>query len=256
VHSIAESLWTEDAIVFLNQVYSNATQSIYTPYQGFLHTFPRLFTLLAIPLPLAVAPYLLFFGSCLALALLAWVIERRLQSRGLNVVWISVAMALVLLQPNNGEVFFSITNTQWILGLALAIYLCLPESDPPSWIELGVLAIVSLTGPFALLLLPVLCLQLLRRRDWLSRWRTYLIVGSGALVELIVLIKSNRLLTSVATGDDLGSWISACWKFLTFGGLNNIVVAATEVFRVQLVCETLYFSMHHFWINRTQAGAA
>ena len=98
---------------------------------------------------------------------------------GLGVVWVSLAVAFIALQPHDGEVFFSITNSQWVLGLALALYIGLPEPDP-GWVEVGALAIACVTGPFAVMLLPILLLQAALRRDFHSRWKTYLVVGVGA----------------------------------------------------------------------------
>ena len=167
--------------------------------------------------------------------MLAFVIEHRLRSRGLGVAWISVALIIVFLQPQGGEVFFSITNTQWLLGLTLAIYLCLPEPDPGSRLELAALALVCLTGPFSLLLLPVLGLQLLVRRDWQSRWKTYAIVAIAASVQLLVLLNSNRLQSKPPSPDDLGNWLLAGFNFLKFGGVNRTVVVAAMAFWVLLI---------------------
>jgi hypothetical protein len=216
--SIAESLWAEDSTIFLNQVYTLGAATLWTPHQGYLHTFQRLFCLAVASFPLAAAPYLLFAGWCLAFAAMVYVLDHRLRRRGFNVAWVVVVIALIGLQPNWGEVYFSITNSQWVLGLALALYVCLPEPDATNPVELTALGVACITGPFSLLLLPVLGAQALIRKDLPVRWRTYLLVTTGALIQLAVLLSSNRLATPVQTGDTFGSWLSALWIFVTFGG--------------------------------------
>src|SRR6476620_8441191 len=45
-HSLSDSLWTEDSTIFLNQAYGLGWATLWTSYQGYLHTFQRLFCLL------------------------------------------------------------------------------------------------------------------------------------------------------------------------------------------------------------------
>jgi hypothetical protein len=222
--AIAESLWTEDSTIFLNQAYALGEATLWTSYHGFLYTFQRLVCLPVAGLPLAAVPYLLFAGWCLAFLVLGYVLDDRLGRRGLGVVWVSLAVAFIALQPHDGEVFFSITNSQWVLGLALALYIGLPEPDP-GWVEVGALAVACVTGPFAVMLLPILLLQAALRRDFHSRWKTYLVVGVGAVIQLSVLLASNRLKTNVQTGDTTSSWVTAAWTFASFGALQPLAVA-------------------------------
>lgn len=231
---VAESLWSEDATIFIGQAYALGEATLWTSYQGYLHTFQRL-TCLPLPwLPLAAVPYFLFAGWCLAFLALVYVLQDRLGKRGLGPGWTSLAVALVALQPHGGEVFFSITNAQWVLGLALALYVAMPERDGGK-VELAALAIACLTGPFSILMTPVLLLQAVVRRDVRSRWKTYLVVGTGALVQLSTLLRSSRLKTPVDTGDTLGSWLSAAGTFFTFGAGEPLSIALAVAFWVLAV---------------------
>jgi hypothetical protein len=229
-HSITESLWTEDSSIFLNQAYSLGSATLWTSYQGYLHTFQRLVCLLAVRLPLAATPYLLCTGWCVAFVAMVYVLDQRLRRRGFHLAWIAAVVSLIALQPHGGEVYFSLTNTQWVLGLTLALYLCLPEPDPRHRIELLAVAVVCITGPFSLLFLPILAVQALTRRDIATRWRTYLLVTAGALVQLMVLLGSNRLKTPVVTGDTFTNWMTAAVTFMTFGTRTGVVVSLAVAF--------------------------
>jgi hypothetical protein len=231
-HSISDSLWTEDSRIFMNQAYALGSQSLTTPYQGYLHTFQRLSCLPLIYAPLAALPYLLFAVSYAAFLGLVHVLADRLRSAGLSFLLTAIAITAALLQPHVGEVYFSITNTQWILGLALAVYLCLPTDSPISWFGRVALAITSVTGPFSILLTPVLALQMILRRDWAVRKMTYLIVAAGAIIQGSVLSTSERAGDSV-TGTQ--HWLDAAIVFLTFGGRNHRVVLASTVFWMLLL---------------------
>jgi hypothetical protein len=236
-HSISDSLWTEDARIFMNQAYALGSQSLITPYQGYLHTFQRLSCLPLIYSPLLALPYLLFAVSYGAFLGLVHVLADRLRSAGLSLLLTAIAITAVLLQPNVGEVYFSITNTQWILGLAFAVYICLPTDSPISWSSRVALAITSVTGPFSVLLTPVLALQMILRRDWAARKVTYLIVAAGAIIQASVLSASERARDS-ATGTQ--HWLDAAIVFLTFGGRNHRVVLASTVFWVLLLASLIF----------------
>lgn len=227
--AIAESLWAEDSTIFIGQAYALGVATLWTSYQGYLHTFQRLTCLPLSWVPLAAVPHFLFAGWCLAFLGLVYVLDNRLGRRGLGLGWVSLAVAFVALQPQGGEVFFSITNSQWVLGLALAFYVALPERDPGR-LELAALVVACLTGPFCILLLPVLALQAALRRDAATRWKTYLVVGTAAVIQLSTLLSSNRLKTPVATGDTLASWFSAAGTFFAFGTTRPLVAALALVF--------------------------
>jgi hypothetical protein len=242
-HSISDSLWTEDSRIFMNQAYALRGETLITSYQGYLHTFQRLTSLPLVFAPLSALPYLLFgisFGAYLGMI---HVLVDRSRSAGLSAPVTAIAIAAAVLQPHDGEVYFSITNTQWIFGLALAVYICVPADGPISWLARMNLAIVSLTGPFSLLLVPILALQLILRRDWRARRATYLIVGVGAFIQASVLFASDRVNGAAAPTQH---WSDAGIVFLTFGGRNQTVVLASAAFWILfLVSLFLYYRSKH-----------
>jgi hypothetical protein len=185
-----------------------------------------LFSLLATLVPLAAVPYVMFGTASFTLFALAKTISDRLASIGCGPLLAALAVTAALLQPQAGEVFFSLTNTQWILGLTLAVYVCIPGPDP-SWFGRVALLIVSLTGPFSAMLAPVLAVQWLLSRDWQQRKWTYVIVVGGGLVQLLVMLTSHRISSPVSVDQH---WGRALLTFVSFGGRNTVATMAAGWF--------------------------
>jgi len=246
IDAIDESLWTEDGPIFADQAFRNGVRSLWTPYQGFMHTFQRLCSLAVLVTPLSVLPWALFLGWCLGFAWMVSELVRGLRALSLHVGWISLALLIVVLQPHDGEAFFSITNAQWVVGLALAFHVCIPRPDSRNALELMMLAIASVTGPFSVLLLPILAVQLLIERDWRSRWRTYTLIAIGACVQLPVLLTSDRLQSAPPANDWL-HWVRAAGKFATFGASSTAIRAAALAFWI-FVAATLV------WVHFAKRG--
>src|SRR5665647_963425 len=108
---IRESLWAEDASIFLNQAYAMGRVSLITSYQGYFHTYQRVVSLIAAISPLQWVPYVLFAFSCLTLVILAYVIRNRLKQLNIGQPALTMLPLLVILQTHGGEVIFSLTNT-------------------------------------------------------------------------------------------------------------------------------------------------
>jgi len=206
-------------------------------------------SLLAVKFPLSALPYLMFIGWSLAFIFLVYVLHHRLKARGFSPNWIIVAVAMIALQPKPGEVFFSIAHSQWVLGLALAVYVCLPGPDPTRRTEAIALGIVSLTGPFSAFLIPIIGLQIVFQPELWARWRTYLIVMTGGLIQISLLMTSNRMGSPAVISNDFASWISSVSTFLTFGGANWSVVASALILWALLV-----FILVQGTINQTKAS--
>ena len=106
---------------------------------------------------------------------------------------------LYLALPNSRELDVVITNAQWHLAL-LACLLVL-ASSPASWkwrlLDIGVLLLSGLTGPFCVLLLPVGVMMWWVRRD---NWRiiTNLVIAACVVAQLLVLYRADPAIRSTA----------------------------------------------------------
>lgn len=187
--SIARYLWAEDATIFISQAQSLGLASLWQPYAGYLHLYPRLVALLASQFPLIYTPALFFSGWLLAYIFAFSILIHRALQAGIAPLPLAILVFLISIQPNLGEVFFTITNAQWTLGIALAIWALSNSSvsliTAPIWILLG------LTGPFSLLLLPVLLLKMLVFKDFRNNWPCYSLVFTCGIVQLFFLVHSE-----------------------------------------------------------------
>lgn len=118
---------------------------------------PRLVALACEPLPARLVPAVYGWTACLLSALsLGYFLVRLGDGRARL-----MALAASLLALSNGEVYWTITNLQWLaqLYLVAACLLPVPEAARRPWREAVhalLVLVVALSGPFALLALGVL----------------------------------------------------------------------------------------------------
>lgn len=227
--SIPSALWAEDGNTFYNQAAQLGFTSIWTPYAGYLHFYERLFALLGVRLGLGSVPYVFLLGWVLAFAITAAVIVKRAVDSGIG-YWVGSALVtLVAAQPASGEAFFTLTNSQWVLGAALSVYLLVPGQAGRSYIALACLALGCLNGLYSVILVPALIVRALVFRDWRPRTLLYGIVLGCAAIQAVVLARSGRL-ASEPLDPDLSRWMTAIAGFFMFGGETAAVYVAATVF--------------------------
>lgn len=107
--SIARYLWAEDATIFISQAQSLGLASLWQPYAGYLHLYPRLVALLASQFPLIYTPALFFSGWLLAYIFAFSILIHRALQAGIAPLPLAILVFLISIQPNLGEVFFTIT---------------------------------------------------------------------------------------------------------------------------------------------------
>ncbi|GAB4435334.1 MAG: hypothetical protein OHK0011_18500 [Turneriella sp.] len=172
------AFYAEDGVVFFANQFQENSSLIMQPYNGYLHLFPRLIAVLVGLMPLELAPWGYVFGGLLAMWLfLLYVVELRSQSRGMRIL----LSATVLLSPLATECLLTVVNAQWLLQFCPVLMLLRSHSR---WYDLPVFAAIALTGPFVLILLPVLLFVM-----WQQRWMIreplmssgILIIAAGAL---------------------------------------------------------------------------
>ncbi|MBL8726875.1 MAG: hypothetical protein JNM25_00500 [Planctomycetes bacterium] len=157
-------LWAEDGTIFLVQADWYGLEAFVMPHVGYLHLLQRLIAWSAPQLldPLWWPAY--YNGVALVIWLL---VAARCFSPRLPVpgrLWLALSLVAV---PHAGEVFFCVTNLQWVTALVLVQQaLVLP---PANWRQrLGDLAIVSvlvLTGPFGAAFSPLYVWRWWRQRS-------------------------------------------------------------------------------------------
>ncbi len=232
VFLISRSLWAEDGNVFIKQAVESGFSSLWIPYAGYLHVYPRIVAYVASFLSLHTIPYVFFSAWLLAFFLLISVVYKRLRSLGVSSIVILSTLIVIILQPTSGEVYFSLTNSQWFIGTALIIYVLAPKNRNDrkqnkryqSYIMRGGgVALASLTGPFSLLLIPGLFIKFLFEKGIKKEsLYIYVIVAIGSIIQFLVFINSQRI-SSAGVDLNVLHWIEALKIFFTFGSENIIV---------------------------------
>jgi hypothetical protein len=223
-----QALWAEDGLIFIKQARELGISSLWISYAGYFHLYPRLIAWLSSLFDLQATPFIFLLGWFVAYA---WFIYSAAKSllQYEKPVWVGLLVVLMVAQPHSGEVFFTLTNAQWFTGGALTIYVLTPTHNKPSVVEIGLLLIAALTGPFALLLLPVLLVRFFIYKDWSERKYVYIIIALAAFIQLSAILGSDRL-TSGDVDKNIDHWLHAFFMFIGFGSTTTIAKLASVVF--------------------------
>ena len=189
----APTLWAEDGSVFLKGALEHGPGTLFEPYYGQISVFPRIVALLAAPLPVSIQPAI-YAAVAVAAAVLSCSIV--LSSRWRFSVPLSarfLCLLALLCSPAVDEVFGTLTNAHWWLGIGLVLIGML--SDPLSRrLKLGELAFTALTALTAfeaIYAVPSLAVRFFRNR---SRHSLALlgVALAGILVQVGYLLNSGR----------------------------------------------------------------
>lgn len=248
-------LWAEDGTVFLQQYTEMGVKSLITPYAGYLHTIPRLivfcFGLLSINLiyiPLLYSITCVVFMLLLAYRFLKSADELSLQNK--------VLFATVFLYvPLGTEIFMNVTNLIWFTALYMVDFLLVGykqyESSRYKLTIAVALFVVALTGPFSLLLSPIIVLIILLERKTISfkQLTPMILIMIGGVIQLICIKTSGNGISRAISGNpekyhllklielnigdlafaskglwpEMGSGLKTIISMLLFGGLLYLI---------------------------------
>jgi hypothetical protein len=187
--------WAEDGTRWYADAYDlGRLHALLLPYAGYYQTVSRLVGALAASLPLSWAPAIMN-GVGLAiqvlpvLLLLTGRLDHLLGDWRLKVLLITAYVAT----PYSHEGHVTLTQGQWHLALVAVMVAIAAPPPTRGWKLFDVTAIVAsgLTGPFALILVPVLLIRLIARRE---RWILLLFgltAACGALQAAALLLTSD-----------------------------------------------------------------
>ena len=215
-------LWAEDGKIFINQAYSLGWESIITPYTGYLHLYPRLISLIAVGFDISYIPYILTLGWFSAILFSAYIITNELEKHKIHWSISVIIISLIIFQPHSGETFFNITNAQWFLSLSLVVIIVLNDRFKLTIKNLFIMIILGLTGPFSILVLPILIINAFFKKDIFNNWFKYFIVLLTALIQLYFILYSNRITGQIDT--NVMHWLKSLYIFFTFGGKGLVPI--------------------------------
>jgi hypothetical protein len=188
--------WAEDATEFFVTARQHGLASVPMPYSGYLHLGPRLVAWAASLLPPLYAP-----AAYLAAAVGAtlWTVALIAGER-CTLPFRSLAALGTIWVPHTGEVFANLTNVQWLLPLGvLATCLSQPTASAAGTVlERLYLLLFAFSGPFSIILLPVIAGRLHASRTDRIEWRRWLANGAiclaGAIAQAVLILRTGNLL--------------------------------------------------------------
>jgi hypothetical protein len=239
--SPGQTLWAEDGLVFLNDATHYGPSALFRPYAGYLHFYPRLTSLVASFFDLVTQPTILLFGWILSLLVLIFSLVRVFKDTNKWAFRTLCAVFLIMLQPTNGEIFLNITNSQWILGSALFL-ICLSTSKDVGaarWIAPAISLPLSLTGPFSVVLLPIIAMKLALIKDWHQNRYIYISIIIGSIVQIYFLNTDNRE-SRGELDTNLIIWIESTLKILLLGAKEPIQYVFVAIFWVTIITKIVF----------------
>ena len=178
--------WAEDGPVWYEDAYAHEWASLFIPHTGYFQTIPRLVALAGQSVPLAYAPLLfsLVAVSVQAMPSVLLVSPRMANAWHHSASRLAFAVMLLVL-PNVSETFGNLTNSQWYLAVLSFLLLLISPSRNILMcvVDLIVITIGGLSGPFCLFLLPVAFWQALEVKIGLA-WLRFGILSVCSIIQL------------------------------------------------------------------------
>ena len=215
-------LWGEDANVFMNQAGRLGLAGIVTPHAGYVVAYPRLIAWFADAFPLTLRPALYAVGWISAYTIMVLLLDRGAKMLGISALARFIFVGLAVLQPHNGESLLNLTNSQWMIGVGLAVFALTQREQIPVHPRIGVplLTLLGLTGPYALILTPALVLRW-RRERWPLRtaWWAIVLIACGML-QALVAASTGHFRTIPAAAEQMPfpwNWLYPIGQIAAFG---------------------------------------
>ncbi len=187
--------WAEDGKVWYADAYNHGIiHSLLTPHDGYYQTISRIAADFAQIFPLAYAPLTFNLAAMLVKILIVnFILSERLKNLIPSIAGRILVAFVYLALPHSYETHVNLTNVQWHLALLSFLIIVAPSSDKIAWkvFDFAAITISALSGPFCLLLLPIVVIKWSKDRDK----RTvilFVILAFGAIIQAISILTTER----------------------------------------------------------------
>lgn len=187
-------LWAEDGTIFAPKS-PTEIPSFSEPYAGYLHTYNRIVAFIAMFFPAEYMIWVFLVFTLFAKLFVSYVIVGFLERMGVSRSIALIVLAIYVLQPMSGSLYFNLTNVQWWLGTAL-ILLILQYGVFGDTLSIGraiVLSILVLSGPFILFSLPVILAYLSAGKNSFWLQPVWIISSLGFLIQGSYVLATSRV---------------------------------------------------------------
>lgn len=217
--------WAEDGWIWYPCTYERGWICFFEPVSGYLQTFSRVVAMLSQLLPIDYAPKLFSLMAIIVQITPAiFVLSDRLSGAVPSRDGRFILFLFIICMPANYETFANVTNSQWHLALLSFLILIAnaPRGQFSTAFDVVVLSLSGLSGPFALLLMPVAALQLWWRRDRAAAVR-FGIVAGAALVQLsFIMMTAAAARMETELGAGLVEFLVIFGRQVVFAGVLGI----------------------------------
>lgn len=200
--------WAEDGTVWYQTAYDHHFNplTIFLPYAGYLGIFPRLVAVLSGLVDLKFVPlFFNFLALIIQILPVVYLWSRRFRKHVPNIYARLLITFLYLCIPYTDEIHGTITNSQWYLALLsfLLIFIEEAKNNLQKALERALLLIACLSGPFSIILLPILAYDWWKnktdeeRRGLKAR---LMIVAAAAIIQAAFLIDQHFHQSSRGSG--------------------------------------------------------
>lgn len=192
--------WAEDGTVFYAQAYNNGiTNSLFSPYAGYLHAVPRLTAAFSMLFSLKSAP-LVFNLIAIIIQILPvnFLISSRFSQLIPNINYRICISFLYIALPGCYEVHANITNTQWRVALLIFINIITQSSQAlVNLFDIIMISIGGLTGPFSILIIPIVVFLIFSKKIINKKISDLFYLKFGVLVctalTQFIILNSNQI---------------------------------------------------------------
>ena len=239
ISEMGDFLWAEDANVFINDIFEDSYKSLVNPYAGYIHLYPRIWSLTLLFTELISAPIFFFAGWIIAVIFTGILLISVMQGLGFRFYEALLLACLIFLQPSSGEVYFTITNAQWFLGYGLGVWFLLRREKANIFVEAFLVALICLTGPFGVLLTPVLLVKFYFLNNTQPNKHLVIVYLLCIFIQIFFIATTSR--SSSAIDLNLFSWVKAISIFISLGmhGWFKLLALPFWIFLVFLVIKSI-----------------
>ncbi|KTD14142.1 hypothetical protein Lgra_0752 [Legionella gratiana] len=232
-------LWAEDGTIFINEAQFIGFASLWKPYAGYLHVYPRLVAIIANYFSLDIRPIIYFIGWMLSYLFLFWILNKKAKIFETSFLSLVFLFILVSFQRYNSQNLFNISYSQWMLGAALSLLVLTKDpSFKSSALNIILLFLLGLTGPFSLILIPILILKSFIIKDFRKNIWMYLVVIGSGIVQLCILLHSERL-GSKTIDPHIWDWLTSFIQIVLFGA-NTVLTKICALFFYVILMITMF----------------
>jgi hypothetical protein len=187
--------WAEDGRVWYAEAYNQgAIYSLTTPQDGYFQTISRIGAVFSQMFPLACGPLVFNLIAISAkILVVSFIASSRFSKLIPNVYGRLLIGFIYLALPVAFETHGNLTNVQWHLALLSFLIIIAAPSDKLYWkiFDFTIILISALSGPFCILLLPIVVIKWLITKEKRSIY-FIIILAAVSAIQIIPLLLTER----------------------------------------------------------------